>query len=217
MRNNNILVLVEVALAVALAAVLNLLAARLPINIAGGSISLSMLPIAVVALRRGAGAGFVAGLVFGALDLLFEPFIVHWAQVLLDYPLPYALFGLGAGLLARPYRALFTAQPTSAPAPAAQPTPPTNPSTWLSLGSLVIAASVVVGGLLRLVTHILSGVVFFAEYAGGENVWVYSIVYNASYMLPSIIGTLIVALIIVPVLAKAVPVVRTSKLVPSTS
>ncbi|MDR3307697.1 MAG: energy-coupled thiamine transporter ThiT, partial [Coriobacteriales bacterium] len=53
MRNNNILVLVEVALAVALAAVLNLLAARLPINIAGGSISLSMLPIAVVALRRG--------------------------------------------------------------------------------------------------------------------------------------------------------------------
>ncbi|MDR3315268.1 MAG: energy-coupled thiamine transporter ThiT [Coriobacteriales bacterium] len=208
MRNNKVLVLVEVGLAVALAAVLNLLAARLPINIAGGSISLSMLPIAVVALRRGVSAGFAAGFIFGALDLLFEPFIVHWAQVLLDYPLPYALFGVGTGLLAKPYKALFAGKAAQA-VQSSQETPrpvTTGQSGQISQGSLLIVAAVIIGGLLRLVTHILSGVIFFAEYAGGENVWIYSIVYNASYMLPSIVITLLVTLIIVPILARVVPV-----------
>jgi len=206
MRNNKVLVLVEVGLAVALAAVLNLLAARLPINIAGGSISLSMLPIAVVALRRGVSAGFAAGFIFGALDLLFEPFIVHWAQVLLDYPLPYALFGVGTGLLAKPYKALFAGKAAQVTQEETPRPVTTGLSGQISQGSLLIVAAVIIGGLLRLVTHILSGVIFFAEYAGGENVWIYSIVYNASYMLPSIVITLLVTLIIVPILARVVPV-----------
>jgi thiamine transporter len=42
----------------------------------------------------------------------------------------------------------------------------------------------------RLVCHVLSGVIFFAEYAPeGQNPWIYSIVYNASYMVPSAIIT----------------------------
>ncbi len=38
---------------------------------------------------------------------------------------------------------------------------------------------------LRYLAHILSGVVFFGQYAPeGANVWIYSIVYNGSFLIP---------------------------------
>ena len=44
---------------------------------------------------------------------------------------------------------------------------------------------------------VLSGVIFFAEYAEGwSSVWVYSIVYNGSYMIPEIIITSLAALLL---------------------
>lgn len=188
MRDKRIVVLVEIALAIALAAVLNMIQARLPINIAGGSVSLTMLPIVVVALRRGALPGFAAGFIFGSLDLLFEPFVVHWIQMFLDYPFPYAFLGLGTGLFSGLYRRHMQGK-----------------KARLMIASLIASVAIVVGGLLRLLTHIISGVVFFAEYAGGDNVWIYSIVYNASYLIPSLVGTVIVALILLPVLEAARP------------
>lgn len=46
----------------------------------------------------------------------------------------------------------------------------------------------ITGGLARLVCHVISGAVFFASYAPeGQNPWVYSIVYNATPMIPNII------------------------------
>jgi len=37
-------------------------------------------------------------------------------------------------------------------------------------------------------SHILSGVVFFGHFAPeGQNVWLYSIIYNVSFLLPSLI------------------------------
>lgn len=186
MRNERIRVLAEIALAVALASVLNLWQIRLPWNIAGGSITLTMLPIFVVALRRGAGAGMIAGALYGTLDLIFNPYIVHWAQVLLDYPLPYMLVGL-SGLGASSYHALVEKAKPSASAVAA---------LWMLLG-----------GVGRFVAHLLSGVIFFAEYApAGQNVWVYSIVYNASYLVPSLAASIVVASVLLPVLHRSVPV-----------
>ncbi len=44
---------------------------------------------------------------------------------------------------------------------------------------------------LRFCFHVLSGVIFFGEYAGTQNVWIYSIVYNASHVIPSIVVSLI--------------------------
>lgn len=186
MRNERIRILAEIALAVALASVLNLWQIRLPWNIAGGSITLTMLPIFIVALRRGAGAGMIAGALYGTLDLIFNPYIVHWAQVLLDYPLPYLLVGL-SGLGASSYRALVEkAQPSA---------------------SLVAALWMLLGGVGRFVAHLLSGVIFFAEYApAGQNVWVYSIIYNASYLVPSLAASIVVALVLLPVLHRSVPV-----------
>lgn len=211
MSNTRTLIIVEVALAIALAAVLNFIQMRLPINIAGGSISLAMLPIAVVALRRGAVSGVVAGAAFGFIDLLMEPFILVPAQVILDYPLPYLLFGLGVGLFSGLYK-------KSSNKNGKQVT-----GRFLAQGSLVIIAAMVFGGLLRLASHVLSGVLFFAEYAAdffaesphlvtagaldsGLNVWIYSVVYNLTYLVPSVIGVTVCVLVIAPVLAKALPV-----------
>jgi len=185
MRNQRIQTIVEIALAVALAVLLNFLALRLPISIAGGSISLTMLPIGIVALRRGAGAGALAGAIFGLLDLLMEPFILVPVQVILDYPAPYLLFGFGVGLFMRAYRASADLHPATA-------------SVWIILAFII-------GGILRYISHVLSGVFFFAEYAGTGNVWVYSFVYNITYLGPALAASLICALIIQPILQRAVP------------
>ncbi len=65
----------------------------------GGSVTLgSMLPLLMIAWRFGAGAGALAGFVFGLISLLEDPFIVQPVQVLFDYPLPFMAMGL-AGLL----------------------------------------------------------------------------------------------------------------------
>lgn len=87
--------LTEAALAVALAFVLGLVKVfEMPF---GGSISLEMIPLILLALRQGLAVGVVAGGVYGLLNLLFDPFAVHPVQVLFDYPLAFAAMGL-AGL-----------------------------------------------------------------------------------------------------------------------
>jgi thiamine transporter len=57
-----------------------------------------------------------------------------------------------------------------------------------------IIAGTIAAVSARLLCHVLSGVIFFASYAPeGQNVWIYSLVYNATVMVPSIILTSIVA------------------------
>ncbi len=211
MSNTRTLIITEVALAIALATVLNFIQIRLPLNIAGGSINLSMLPIALVALRRGPVSGMVAGGIFGFLDLLIEPFILVPIQVLFDYPLPYLLFGLGVGLFSKLYNKYAYQDGKQVT------------GRFLAGGSVIIITALICGGLLRLLPHVLSGVFFFAEYAAdffesaptlllagpvdsGLNVWIYSVGYNATYVVPSLVCVGICSLVIAPILAKAVPV-----------
>ncbi len=50
------------------------------------------------------------------------------------------------------------------------------------------AVGAAVGIFGRLVAHVISGVVFFSEYApAGSNVLVYSLLYNASYLVPEVL------------------------------
>jgi thiamine transporter len=202
MRNKRILILAEAALAVALAVALNFMALRLPINFAGGSISLTMLPIAVVALRRGPVAGLAAGAIFGTLDLLMEPYIVYWAQVLLDYPLPYALFGLGCGAFARALNPAGAEPLLQERVGAELLRPPTNHPVRRTA---IIVAAILTGGVLRYATHVASGVLFFAEYAAGQTVLIYSLVYNITYVAPSLAASALLAAALVPILNKALP------------
>lgn len=88
-------VLTEAALAIALAFVLGLIRVfKMPY---GGSISLEMMPLILLALRQGPWVGVVSGAVYGLLNLISDPQIFHPVQVLLDYPLAFAALGL-AGL-----------------------------------------------------------------------------------------------------------------------
>lgn len=61
----------------------------------GGSITpASMLPLVIFASMFGVVPGIIAGIASGFLQLIQDPYIVHWAQVLFDYPLAFGAIGL---------------------------------------------------------------------------------------------------------------------------
>lgn len=131
----------------------------------GGSITpASMLPLMLFAYVYGVGPGMTVGAVYGVMQFMIEPYFLSVPQMLLDYPIAFAMVGL-AGLFSK--------------------------SENRALG---LTAGVVLGSLGRFVAAVLSGVVFFAEYAGDQNPWVYSIGYNGAYMLPECIICVVLAL-----------------------
>lgn len=135
----------------------------------GGSVSAgSMIPIMLFALRWGIGPGLVVGGTYGLLDFIFKPYFYHPLQFVLDYILAYGLLGL-AGIAY-------------------------DKDNDKSTSSMVIGVIIAIGG--RMISHVLSGVVFFAEYAGDQNPWIYSILYNATYLVPELIISLVVLLLI---------------------
>jgi len=198
MRNSRIIVLVEVALAVALAVVFNFLVFfKMPM---GGSITLVMLPIAVVALRRGAVAGAAAGALFGVIDFLLEPVFPVPISVLFDYPLPYLLLGLGIGLFSGPWRRAW--------AQSQSPAAGSPRRLFAARPSLIVVLAFVVGLVLRYLPHVYAGVVFWGEYAsyyGFDSAIIYSLAYNAAYLAPAGAICLLATLLLLPILTRAVP------------
>lgn len=187
MRSDRVRLLAEIALTVALCAVLKLWRIQLPWNFAGGDISLAMLPILVLALRRGVLPAAIAGAFFGLVDFMFEPYAAAPIQVLLDYPVAFALLSV-AGLGSRQYRALVSCGHRMAAEVVAVP--------WMMLGASC-----------RFFAHFVSGMVFFGSNApAGTPVWLYSALYNLSYVVPSLILSVAAALLVLPVLESAVPV-----------
>lgn len=60
----------------------------------------------------------------------------------------------------------------------------------------------IVGSAARFICHFLSGVIFFASYAGDQNVLLYSFLYNISYLLPD---TLIcIGILLIPSIRMAI-------------
>lgn len=175
MQNSKTKKLVEMSILVALAFVLDYVA-----NIYsgwfwpfGGSISISLVPLAIIAFRYGWVAGFLGGLTMGLLQLLTGAYIMHPIQVLFDYPLPYAVLGF-AGFFASKVNAVEVGRRSL--------------YIWLATG---------IGSIARLVCHIISGVVFFADYAPeGMNPVVYSVGYNTPFVLASYILSAIILVIL---------------------
>jgi thiamine transporter len=65
----------------------------------------------------------------------------------------------------------------------------------------------VFGATARFSAHFVSGIVFFGSNApAGTPVWAYSALYNLSYVVPSLILSIVAALLVLPVLDSAVPV-----------
>ena len=131
----------------------------------GGSITAaSMLPLMLFSYVYGMGPGCLVGALYGVLQFIIEPYFLSLPQMLLDYPIAFGMMGL-AGLFSK-----------------------------MDNENLGLTAGVVLASVGRFVAAVLSGVIFFAEYAGDQNPWVYSIVYNGSYMLPECIICVILCL-----------------------
>ena len=66
-----------------------------------------------------------------------------------------------------------------------------------------LVLGILCAGTLRLVCHVLSGVLFFSSYVPkGQNPWIYSIVYNVGFMVSSLILSGVVAWL----LCKRIPI-----------
>lgn len=82
------------------------------------------------------------------------------------------------------------------------------PLAFLLLGlsgflSTIPIVGIILGVSFRLLSHIISGVVYFSSYAPqGMNPWIYSITYNASVILPDALLALIITILILPRLPK---------------
>lgn len=165
--------LIEISLFAALGIIFDLLIPfRMP---QGGSISLVMLPIFVMAYRHGLKGGLATGALVGTLQLLFGVYIFTPIQFFVDYTLAYGLVGMAG---------VFASQVKQAARQDAKKTL----IVYLVLGALL-------GSLLRYAAHVVSGIVFFAAFAEGPVV-AYSFAYNLTYMLPSfLISALVLVLL----------------------
>ena len=152
----------------------------------GGSVTLvSMLPFILVSLRHGAKWGLATGFADSLLQMLLGFYappagtvIAFIGVVLLDYVLAFTLLGL-AGLIAKPFQ---------------------NRMLGVAAGTAAVC-------VIRFLCSFLSGALLWGSYqsyydwANGMSVWLYSLIYNGSYMLPELILTTIVAVL----LCKAAP------------
>ncbi|MFA9557411.1 energy-coupled thiamine transporter ThiT [Evansella sp. AB-rgal1] len=159
-KTRPVVIMAEIAIMAALAFILDLLT-LLKFWPQGGSISLAMLPIFVMALRRGLKPGLLTGLIYGILNWNYDPYIVHWLQGLIDYPIAFFVVGF-AGLI----------------------TVKEEMPRWKQ--ALYITLAVLIGSVLRFAAAFTSGIVWFGIYApeGTPVAW-YSFTYNISYLGPT--------------------------------
>ena len=133
----------------------------------GGSVTLvSSLPLILFAVAYGPLEGLLVGFAYGLMQLLIDPYVIHPIQLLVDYPMAYGAIALAC---------LGTALPVN--------------------NRLKLPLAMVFGYLGRYLMSVLSGVVFFAEYAGEQGALIYSLSYNISYLWPEILACVAIALL----------------------
>ena len=137
----------------------------------GGSVTpASLLPIIAFAYYYGSVPGLVVGIAYGFLQMIQDPWIVGAVQAALDYPLAFGCIAF-AGVAGDLNRKKGLNELVS----------------WIGGVAMV--------GLGRFICHVLSGVVFFAEYAEGSGLspLVYSLSYNSFVFVDLAICLVVVA------------------------
>ena len=184
--------MVECALMVAVSTVLSLFSVvHLPY---GGSVTpAAMLPVLLIAYRHGLGWGLGSGAVYAVVQQLLGlnnlSYFTTWqsvvAVVLLDYLLAFSLIGLG-GVFRRAVKAQERA---------------------LALGALLVCT-------LRYLCHVIAGATVWAGLSiPTEAALIYSIGYNATYMIPEAVVLVLAAYYLGTVLdlRRDLPVRRTDR------
>ena len=170
--------LTEAAIMLALATVLSIIKIlELPY---GGSVTVAcMMPVIVIAYRHGIKFGLLVALVFGIIQQLFGlktlSYVTTWQSVVaviaLDYILAFTVIGLGGA-----FRKM------------------SSQANGLLFGTILVCA-------LRFLCHVISGATVWAGLSIPTNAaLLYSIGYNATYMIPETIVTASAALYIGSVL-----------------
>ena len=175
-KKKNLHWLVESAIMIAIATVLNdLLSFESPWAF-GGSITIgSMVPLIIIAHRYGTGRGLVTSLVFSLIQMLLgmdnvmygETFWQVVAIILLDYVVAYGVAGFGA-IFDRVIK---------------------NRAVSVGVGAAFVVT-------LRFICHFLSGwIIWDAMWPNEQGLAgpVYSLIYNAGYMVPELIITTVIA------------------------
>lgn len=120
----------------------------------GGSVTFaSLLPIMIFSSVYGTKKGVLVCLSYGVLQAVQDPYIIHPAQFLLDYPIAFAGIGLSG---------IFNGVSKLND----------KPQVKFLLGGII-------AGITRFLSHLFSGVFAFSAYADGANVWLYSMAYNS--------------------------------------
>ena len=154
-KKSNTKVLVECALLIAIATVLNVVCSFIPflnLPFGGGFTICSMLPIVLAAYRNGTKWGLLTGFVYAVVQMLLgfktvsaffmpssDSYMVLWKAIcvcLIDYIIAYTVLGFG-GIFRNKIK---------------------NPSASLCVGSIVALS-------LRYLAHIISGYIFFGTWA----------------------------------------------------
>lgn len=154
----------------------------------GGSVTpASVLPIVIFAMAFGPGWGFIVAVIFSLLQLI-GGWLVTPFQVLLDYTLGYTAYGfIGFAALPKAKRIIYR-----------------NPLMRFVNGGITRAVIfTIIAYIVRWFCSVLSGVIFYAEYAGDMNPWIYSMIYNGSFLSLDLVFLLIVMIIFYIVLSKA--------------
>lgn len=133
----------------------------------GGSVDLAMIPIFFFAIRWGVGPGLLVGFVFGLLQMFIDGAIAWgWQSLLLDYLVAFTPLGF-AGLFRFRKNGIFF--------------------------------GTVLGAFLRFIVHYVSGITIYAITVPTElfsvtytSPWMYSLVYNGSYMLVDTVICLVI-------------------------
>ena len=169
---SNTRILAECALMLAVGIVLSLVKLiDLPY---GGSVTVaSMLPVIIISYRHGLKYGLITGLCYGIIQQLLGlntlSYVTTWvsiiAVILLDYVIAFAVIGLG-GI----FRKIIKNQPAA------------------------LVAGTILACVLRYACHVISGATVWAGLSIPTNAaLIYSIGYNATYMIPETIVTVALA------------------------
>ena len=138
----------------------------------GGSVTpVSLLPLILFSMAFGAKEGVLVGCAAGLLQLFVDPYVIHPIQLLVDYPMSYAAIALCCVAKVLPLPKV-----------------------------LRLPVGVILGYMGKFLMAVLSGVVFFAEYAGDQGALIYSLTYNFSYIWPEMLACAVIAFI--PAVAK---------------
>ncbi len=179
MKNVQLRKLIEIAIFAALALIFDLF---IPSISDAVKISFKMLPIIVLALRWGLGAGLTGGLIWGLLQIAIgEAVIVGPVQVIIEYVFAFAAVGV-AGIFSNTVQNQLNAK-------------------YPKLINVAMTASVAaaLGSLARYIFHFIAGFIFWGQYAPeGQSPVIYSLSVNGLAFITEAVTCIVILWLMIP-------------------